>query len=102
MLPEILHAYQSGRLMLLLGAGASYGSRDSNNVEMPMGDDLAKELAGLMSWPYNGEALSTVYSAINAVDSAKLHAYLRARLTTQSRLRRYWPSHRFHGHASSH
>ena len=40
MLPDIKNAYQSGRLMLLLGAGASYGSRDSNNLEMPMGDAL--------------------------------------------------------------
>jgi hypothetical protein len=55
MLPEIKSAYQNGRLMLLLGAGASAGSHDSNNLEMPMGDALAKELAALMHWPYNGE-----------------------------------------------
>lgn len=42
MLPEIKKAYLDGRLMLLLGAGASYGSRDANNIEMPMGNDLAK------------------------------------------------------------
>lgn len=81
MLPEIKNAYQNGRLMLLLGAGASYGSRDSNDLEMPMGDDLAKELADLMGWPYAGEALSNVYSAINAIDSAHLHNFLRKRLT---------------------
>jgi hypothetical protein len=81
MLREIESAYQNGRMMLLLGAGASYGSRSSDNLEMPMGDDLAKELAELMDWPYSGEALSTVYSAINGVQSARLHAYLRTRLT---------------------
>lgn len=81
MLSEIKNAYLNGRLMLLLGAGASHGSRDSNDDEMPMGDDLAKELAALMGWDYAGEALGTVYSAINAIDSARLHTFLRARLT---------------------
>jgi len=81
MLPGIKQAYQSGRLMLLLGAGASDRSRDSDNNELPMGDDLARELAALKCWPYNGEALSTVYSAINAIDSARLHGFLRKRLT---------------------
>ncbi|MCT7374049.1 SIR2 family protein [Chelativorans salis] len=81
MLPEIKNAYLSGRLMLLLGAGASSGSRDSENLDIPMGDDLAKELAALMGWSYQGEALSTVYSAIDATDSARLHSFLRRRLT---------------------
>lgn len=81
MLPDIKNAYQNGRLMLLLGAGASLGSRDSDNVEVPMGDDLAKELAALMCWPYIDEALGTVYSAINSIDSARLHSFLRKRLT---------------------
>ena len=81
MLPEIKNAYQNGRLMLLLGAGASAGSTDSNNSELPMGDGLAKELAALMDWPYSGEPLSAVYAAINAVNSARLHTFLRTRLT---------------------
>jgi hypothetical protein len=81
MLPEIKTAYQNGRLMLLLGAGASGGSRDSGNVELPMGDGLAKELSSLMNWTYAGEPLSSVYSAINAIDSARLHSFLRTRLT---------------------
>lgn len=81
MLPEIRTAYQNGRLMLLLGAGASYGSLDANNTEMPMGDELAKELAALMGWKYSGEALGTVYSAVNATNSSQLHNFFRARLT---------------------
>ncbi|WEK52553.1 MAG: SIR2 family protein [Candidatus Kaistia colombiensis] len=81
MLPDIKNAYLNGRLMLLLGAGASYGSRDSDGTGMPMGDGLAKELAALMGWPYGGEALSNVYSAINAIDSARLHTFLRRRLS---------------------
>ena len=81
MLAEIKKAYQDGRLMLLLGAGASYGSRDKDNREIPMGDDLAKELSALMGWSYSGEPLATVYSAINAIDSARLYTFLRTRLT---------------------
>jgi hypothetical protein len=81
MLTDIKNAYLNGRLMLLLGAGASYGSRDFDGTEMPMGDGLAKELAALMGWPYNGEALGNVYSAINAIDSARLHTFLRTRLS---------------------
>jgi len=81
LLPGIKSAYQSGRLMLLLGAGASAESKDSDNNEMPLGDGLAKELAELMGWNYNGEALSTVYSAVNAANSARLHTFFRNRLT---------------------
>jgi Holliday junction resolvasome RuvABC ATP-dependent DNA helicase subunit len=81
MLPDIKNAYLTGRLMLLLGAGASHGSHDSDNLELPMGDELANELAGFMGWPYNGEPLGAVYSAINAIDSARLQAFLRKRLT---------------------
>jgi hypothetical protein len=81
MLPEIKTAYRDGRLMLLLGAGASAGSHDSQNREMPMGADLARELAELMGWSYDQEPLGTVYSAINSTDSAKLHSFLRRRLT---------------------
>jgi SIR2-like domain len=34
-----------------------------------------------MGWAYNGEALTIVYSAINAIHSAQLHTFLRTRLT---------------------
>lgn len=78
---DIKSAYLNGRLMLLLGAGASYGSRDYNGQDMPMGDSLAKELAVLKDWTYHDESLGTVYSAINTTDSAQLHAFLRRRLT---------------------
>ena len=81
MIHEIKTAYQNGRLMLLLGAGASCGSRDSDNNDLPMGYDLAKELAEQMGWSYNGEPLGNVYSAMNAVNSVLLHTYLRTRLT---------------------
>lgn len=53
MLFDINNAYQNGRLMLMLGAGASYGSHDPDDLEMPMGDGLAKELIILMVWTCN-------------------------------------------------
>lgn len=81
MLPEILAAYKSGRLMLLLGAGASAHSRDSTGVDMPLGNELAEEIAALKGWPYHGEPLSSTYSAANAIDPAGLQEYLRNRLT---------------------
>ena len=81
MLPEIKNAYLNGQLMLLLGAGASRGSRSSDNLEIPVGEELARELANLMGWTYNGESLGKVYSAINATNSTQLHEFLRTRLT---------------------
>ena len=81
MLPEIKSAYQDGRLMLLLGAGVSRDSYDQDGKEVPLGPGLAEELADLMKWPYGGEALGNVYSAINTVDSARLQSFMRRRLT---------------------
>ena len=80
MLPEIKKAYMDGRLMLFLGAGASVGSRDRDGTLLPMGDELAAELAQMMGWPYGGEALSKVYSAINAADAPRLHGFLSRRV----------------------
>lgn len=81
MTPEILKAYLEGRLMLLLGAGASYGSTDSKGDNLPMAEDLAKELAEMMGWEYNNEPLAQVYSAICKNDSAKLHGFFKRRFT---------------------
>jgi hypothetical protein len=64
MLPEIKIAYQNGRMMLLLGAGASYGSRGFDGNEMPMGDDLAKELAALKGWSYKCPSMN-ILSPLN-------------------------------------
>lgn len=81
MLPEIKSAYAEGRLMLLLGAGASFKSTDSSGVDLPMSEGLAEELAKEIGLPYEGEPLSTVYSALKSINSAKLHSYLRRRMT---------------------
>ncbi|MCP4330616.1 MAG: hypothetical protein GY791_19650 [Alphaproteobacteria bacterium] len=81
MLPEIRKAYLDGRTMLFLGAGASVGCVDPAGTELPMASDLAKELSSDMGWSYSDEPLSTVYSAINATNSARLQSYIRRRLT---------------------
>lgn len=80
MLADIKHAYLNGRLMLLLGAGASFGSRDSLNRTLPMGADLSKELAELVGWSYNDEPLGNVYSAVNNFAGAQLRSHLQSRL----------------------
>lgn len=81
MTPDILKAYREGRLMLLLGAGASVGSKDSNGKDIPLAKGLAEELATGMGWTYNDEELGQVYSAINDSDSAKLQTFFRKRVT---------------------
>lgn len=79
--PSIKRSYLQGRLYLLLGAGASYGSKSADGVDLPMGDQLSKELASLMGWDYKYEPLSKVYSAVNRINSARLHDFFKRRLT---------------------
>ncbi|MFB7147273.1 P-loop NTPase [Agrobacterium deltaense] len=42
--PELITAIQEGRVVLLLGAGASYGADDRNGHKIPMGKDIASDL----------------------------------------------------------
>lgn len=42
--PELVTAVREGRVVLLLGAGASYGSKDKMGKPIPLGRDLAAEL----------------------------------------------------------
>jgi hypothetical protein len=51
-LPEISKAYLDGRLMLLLGAGASRNGSDSTGLPLPLSNELAKELASICDLPY--------------------------------------------------
>jgi hypothetical protein len=74
-LPEISTAYLDGRVMLLLGAGASRNSSDSADVRLPLANELAKELASICGLPYNGEELGVVYSAIHDMDAAGLASF---------------------------
>jgi hypothetical protein len=53
----------NGRLVLLLGAGASRGCVNRLGNEIPMAWELAKILADEMGETYSGEDLSETYSA---------------------------------------
>jgi len=77
----ILEAYKRGRLMLLLGAGASMTSFDSNDRLLPSGRALAEELAQECGLQFNGESLSRVYRAAkNNLGTAKLDSFFAGRL----------------------
>ncbi|MEH6504761.1 MAG: SIR2 family protein [Sulfitobacter litoralis] len=78
---EILKAYRDGRLILLLGAGASYDSLSKNGERVPQAEDMARQMANEMSWDYDDEPLSTVYSAYKQADAARLENYFERRLT---------------------
>ncbi len=60
---EIKNSYLRGRLAILLGAGASITSNSANGVPIPLGLELAAELAEKVGLPYEGESLQAVYSA---------------------------------------
>ena len=63
----IKQAIENGKLIILLGAGASYGSKSFNNKNLPLGLELAKELANQINEDYSDEELSEVYSAVQTV-----------------------------------
>jgi hypothetical protein len=63
---HIKTALLNGRLVLLLGAGASRGCRNQLNQDIPLGWDLAKILASEMGEELADEDLSEVYSAARA------------------------------------
>jgi hypothetical protein len=81
MLPELAKAYLDGRMMLLMGAGASLNSSDSTGLPLPSSGDLACEIAKVSGLDYGGEQLSLVYSAAKETDSAALDIFLARRLT---------------------
>jgi len=64
---HIKTAFLNGRLVLLLGAGASKGSKNSLNEDIPAGWELAKILAEKMGETYADEDLSEVYSAAKKI-----------------------------------
>ncbi|MCG6658755.1 cold-shock protein [Halomonas campisalis] len=64
MSPHIKNALLNGRLVLLLGAGASKGCKNSLKDDPPLGWDLAKILAEEMGDEFeDGDDLSDVYAA---------------------------------------
>ncbi|MBI5720380.1 MAG: SIR2 family protein [Burkholderiales bacterium] len=60
---QIRAAFLEGKLILFLGAGASFGSSNSTAQSPPLSRELAKVLAERCGWAYSGERLSVVYAA---------------------------------------
>ena len=54
---------ESGKVIIFLGAGASYGSQSFNRKNLPLGNQLAEMMAKEMGIEYENEDLSVVYSA---------------------------------------
>ncbi|HGN1295905.1 TPA: SIR2 family protein [Proteus mirabilis] len=69
---HIEKALLNGRLVLLFGAGASRGSTNSLNTEIPLGWDLAKLLAEECGFVYNDESLADVYTAAKDILSSRV------------------------------
>jgi energy-coupling factor transporter ATP-binding protein EcfA2 len=65
--PHIKKALLNGRLVLLFGAGASYGSLNAKKTNIPLGWDLAKILAEECGFKYDNESLADVYSASRSI-----------------------------------
>ncbi|ELY3422532.1 SIR2 family protein, partial [Cronobacter sakazakii] len=70
---DIKQALLEGRLMLLLGAGSSFGSLTQTHKQVPLGQDLAKILAEQAQLPYSGETLPRVYSACTPILGERIH-----------------------------
>ncbi|NLY12365.1 MAG: cold-shock protein [Gammaproteobacteria bacterium] len=71
--PHIKNALLNGRLVLLFGAGASVGCKNSLHQDPPLGWDLAKILADEMGEEFSDEDLSDVYSAAKEVLGDQIH-----------------------------
>ncbi|MGG6541746.1 UNVERIFIED_CONTAM: SIR2 family protein [Acinetobacter baumannii] len=59
----IKKAFENGRLIILLGAGASFSSKTRDNKNIPLAIELAKKISDEAGFPYNEETLSEVYQA---------------------------------------
>ncbi|MEW9842483.1 hypothetical protein [Pseudomonas juntendi] len=70
---HIKTAILNGRLVLLLGAGASYGCVSGSGKQVPLGRELAEILASSMGEEYAGEDLSDVYSAAKNILGSQIN-----------------------------
>jgi hypothetical protein len=70
--PQLERAIENGRLILLLGAGASSTSLDKNGDPLPSSDALCQLIAEEAGWSYANEPLSTVYGAAQKVLGVRL------------------------------
>lgn len=71
---HIKQALLRGRLVLLLGAGASCTSKTHSGHSVPMAEALAKRVAEEAGLEYNDEDLSTVCGAAAPILGIRLHA----------------------------
>jgi hypothetical protein len=76
-LKDLLELIGAGRVILFLGAGASWGARDSKGSPLLLGDELAKALCAASAIPYSGESLQTAYAAARLRMGNKLDDLLR-------------------------
>lgn len=74
--PQIKSAIETGRLVLLFGAGASVTSVDRHNKQLLSGSDFAKLLAEEAGFTYKNEPLPVVYSAVQRTLGDRLIAIL--------------------------
>lgn len=70
---HIRTALLNGRLVLLFGAGASKGCKNSLNEDIPLGGELANILAEELGEELDGEDLSEVYSAAKSELGEHVH-----------------------------
>ncbi|EOX4300416.1 cold-shock protein, partial [Vibrio cholerae] len=72
----IKNALLNGRLVLLLGAGASRSSRNGLGREIPLSKELAEMLAEQLGESLEGEDLSEVYAAARSDLGAQVDNFL--------------------------
>ena len=76
--PLLQRAIRDGRLILLLGAGASSTSA-KDGKPLPSSDELSRIIADAAGWVYMNEPLSTVYAAAQNILGIRLIELLEAR-----------------------
>lgn len=75
----ISKAIREGTAVLFLGAGASKGSESTNGADVPLGADLAIQLAEEFELTYDDDSIADVYSACLSKDRNATHDSLIAR-----------------------
>ncbi|OTG89917.1 hypothetical protein [Acinetobacter sp. ANC 3813] len=59
----IQKSFENGRLVVFLGAGASFSSKTQNGEQIPLGVELSKIIMKEMGYTYSNESLSEIYQA---------------------------------------
>lgn len=59
----IRKSFENGKLIIFLGAGASFTSQNFQGDKIPLGDNLAQLITEKMGYTYSGESLQEVYQA---------------------------------------